>query len=165
MLEPDEHVRGVADGRAAAGHLVATSLGPVAARRGRPRRVGWHLVSKATWEGGALAVIEAREVETVEGAVLLADRAAAPVRLADAGPGAGGRARAGHRARSGRRHHRELPGGGAWFVQRKVPGRDGIVLQVRRRSGHRRRTRAAGGRATSRRRLRSVNSTSVLLAG
>jgi hypothetical protein len=27
--------------------------------------------------------------------------------------------------------HRELPGGGAWFVQRKVPGRDGIVLQVR----------------------------------
>jgi hypothetical protein len=29
------------------------------------------------------------------------------------------------------RHHRELPGGGAWFVQRKVPGRDGILLQVR----------------------------------
>jgi hypothetical protein len=29
------------------------------------------------------------------------------------------------------RHHRDLPGGGAWFVQRKVPGRDGIVLQVR----------------------------------
>jgi hypothetical protein len=29
------------------------------------------------------------------------------------------------------RHHRDLPGGGAWFVQRKVPGRDGTVLQVR----------------------------------
>ncbi len=29
------------------------------------------------------------------------------------------------------RHHRDLPGGGAWFVQRKVPGQDGIVLQVR----------------------------------
>ena len=29
------------------------------------------------------------------------------------------------------RHHRDLPGGGAWFVQRKVPGRDGIVMQVR----------------------------------
>jgi len=29
------------------------------------------------------------------------------------------------------RHRRDLPGGGAWFVQRKVPGRDGIVLQVR----------------------------------
>ena len=29
------------------------------------------------------------------------------------------------------RHRRDLPGGGAWFVQRKVPGCDGIVLQVR----------------------------------
>jgi hypothetical protein len=29
------------------------------------------------------------------------------------------------------RHHRDLPGGGAWFVQRKVAGRDGILLQVR----------------------------------
>jgi hypothetical protein len=29
------------------------------------------------------------------------------------------------------RHYRDLPGGGAWFVQRKVPGRDGVVLQVR----------------------------------
>jgi hypothetical protein len=27
--------------------------------------------------------------------------------------------------------HQKLPGGGAWFVQRKVPGRDGVVLQVR----------------------------------
>ena len=27
--------------------------------------------------------------------------------------------------------HRDVPGGGAWFVQRKVPGRDGVVLQVR----------------------------------
>jgi hypothetical protein len=29
------------------------------------------------------------------------------------------------------RHHRSLPGGGAWFVQRRVPGRDGVLLQVR----------------------------------
>jgi hypothetical protein len=29
------------------------------------------------------------------------------------------------------RHRHELPGGGAWFVQRKVPGHDGTVLQVR----------------------------------
>jgi hypothetical protein len=27
--------------------------------------------------------------------------------------------------------HCELPGGGAWFVQRRIPGRDGVVLQVR----------------------------------
>jgi len=29
------------------------------------------------------------------------------------------------------RHHRDLPGGGAWVVQRSMAGRDGIVLQVR----------------------------------
>ena len=28
-------------------------------------------------------------------------------------------------------HHRDLPGGGAWFVQRKLPGQDGVLLQVR----------------------------------
>jgi len=28
-------------------------------------------------------------------------------------------------------HHRELPGGGAWVVQRKVVGQDGFVFQVR----------------------------------
>jgi hypothetical protein len=33
------------------------------------------------------------------------------------------------------RHHRTLPGGGAWFVQRKVPGRDGVLLQVRADAG------------------------------
>jgi hypothetical protein len=33
------------------------------------------------------------------------------------------------------RHHRDLPGGGAWFVQRKVPGRDGTVLQARPDAG------------------------------
>jgi hypothetical protein len=33
------------------------------------------------------------------------------------------------------RHHRDLPGGGAWFVQRKVAGRDGVVLQVRPDAG------------------------------
>ena len=39
-----------------------------------------------------------------------------------------------HRAATGSiksRHHRDLPGGGAWFVQRAVAGRDGVVLQVR----------------------------------
>ena len=29
------------------------------------------------------------------------------------------------------RHRQEIGDGGAWFVQRKVPGRDGSVLQVR----------------------------------
>ncbi len=94
------------------------------------RRLGWHLVSRATWKNGALAVVEATEVEEIDAAVLLADRPARRFRLAEPGrvPEVV-HARVEGSIRS--RHRRELPGGGAWFVQRKVPGRDGIVLQVR----------------------------------
>jgi hypothetical protein len=62
--------------------------------------------------------------------VLLADRPARRFRLVEPGrlPEAV-HARVENSIRS--RHHRDLPGGGAWFVQRRVPGRDGTVLQVR----------------------------------
>ena len=133
-LEPDERVLAVAR-TADDAHLVATSWGlwlPDAA--GGARRVGWHLVSRATWSGGAVAVVEAEEVEDVAGAVLLADRPARRFRLVEPGKvpeTVHARVEASIRSR----HHRDLPGGdlpgGAWFVQRKVPGRDGTVLQVR----------------------------------
>jgi hypothetical protein len=73
-------------------------------------------------------------VQEIDGAVLLADRPARRFRLVDAGrvPEAV-HARVEGSIRS--RHHRDLPGGGAWFVQRKVPGRDGTVLQVRPDAG------------------------------
>jgi hypothetical protein len=77
----------------------------------------------------------------LDGAVLLADRPPQRLRLTDPGrvPEAV-HARVEGSIRS--RHHRELPvsadarstgatRGGAWFVQRKVAGRDGTVLQVR----------------------------------
>jgi hypothetical protein len=62
--------------------------------------------------------------------VLLADRPVRRLRLVDPGkvPEVV-HARVEGSIRS--RHHRDLPGGGAWFVQRKVPGRDGTMLQVR----------------------------------
>lgn len=129
-LAEDERVLGVAELAEAGGHLVATSFGLWLPAGETVRRVGWHLISKATWGTGALAVIEADEVDTVEGAVLLADRA--PVRLRLRRPGRVPEivhARVTGSIRS--RHHRELPGGGAWIVQRSVAGRDGIVLQVR----------------------------------
>ncbi|WP_028925230.1 hypothetical protein [Pseudonocardia acaciae] len=94
------------------------------------RRVGWHLVSKATWGGGALSVIEAEESGEAGDAVLLRDLP--PRRLPLAEPGAVPEVV--HKRVTGSirsRHRRELPGGGAWFVQRAVPGRDGMVLQVR----------------------------------
>jgi hypothetical protein len=111
-------------------HLVVTSYGLWLPGDEGARLVGWHLVSKATWGNGALTLVEAEETETVGGAVLLADLPPRRLRLAEPGrvPETV-HARVEGSIRS--RHHRDLPGGGAWFVQRKVPGRDGIVLQVR----------------------------------
>lgn len=140
-LDADERVLAAAP-LVGGGHVVATSLGvwlpdpesrsPVddQADGTDVRRVGWHLVSKATWADGAIGLVEADEVDVVDGVVLIVDR---PVRrLRPTEPGrvpqvVHERVTASVRTR----HHRELPGGGAWFVQRKVPGRDGTVLQVR----------------------------------
>jgi hypothetical protein len=131
-LAEDEHVLGAAevvDG----GFLVATSLGLWLPDEGGQRRVYWHLISKAVWAqktGRALTVTEARESGTLEGAVLLADLPPRRFTLATRGslPEVVN-ARVTASVRSA--HHRDLPGGGAWFVQRKVSGADGIVLQVR----------------------------------
>jgi hypothetical protein len=132
-LLADERVLGVAE-LADGGHAVATSFGLWLPESDNDtdivRRVGWHLVSKATWENSTLAVTEADEVDIVGGAVLLADRP--PRRLKLGRPGRVPEivhARVTGSIKS--RHHRDLPGGGAWVVQRSVAGRDGIVLQVR----------------------------------
>jgi hypothetical protein len=140
-LEADERV--LATARTADGaHLVVTSWGlwlpDGSAGPSGVRRVGWHLISRAAWRNGALAVVEAEETEQLAaegpGAVLLADRPVRRFRLVDAG----GVPEAVHARVEGSirsRHHRDLPGGGAWFVQRKVAGRDGTVLQVRPDAG------------------------------
>jgi len=112
------------------GHLVATSLGLWVPGEDGARRIGWHLISKATWDNGELVVVEADETGEAGHAKLLTDRA--PRRHALFEPGKLPQvvhARVTGSIKS--RHHRDLPGGGAWFVQRKVPGQDGIVLQVR----------------------------------
>ncbi|GAA0897182.1 hypothetical protein [Pseudonocardia zijingensis] len=111
-------------------HVVVTSYGLWLPGDEGARLLSWHLISKAAWRGSVLTVVEAEETETVGGAVLLADLPARRLRLTEPGrvPETV-HARVEGSIRS--RHHRDLPGGGAWFVQRKVPGRDGIVLQVR----------------------------------
>jgi hypothetical protein len=129
-LDPDERVLGVATLQSGDRHLVATSVGLWLPTDDGHRRLGWHLVSKATWTPGAFVLVEAEEAEEIDGAVLLVDRPAVRLRIAEPGrlPEVV-RARVEGSIRS--RHHRELPGGGAWFVQRKIAGRDGMVLQVR----------------------------------
>lgn len=128
-LAPGERVLGVAE-LPAGGHLVATSRGLWLPEADRARLVGWHVISKATWAQGALTVVEAEETGSVGGAVLLADRPAwrVPLRRAGRVPEVV-HARVTGSIKSS--HHRDLPGGGAWVVQRSVSGQDGMVLQVR----------------------------------
>jgi hypothetical protein len=115
----------------AGGHVVVTELGlwlPAG------RRVGWHLISKVTWADGTLTVIEAEELGAAGNAVLLTDRK--PVRLGLPRPGKVPwmvRQRVDSSIRA--RHRQEVSGGGVWFVQRKLPGQDGVLLQARADSG------------------------------
>jgi hypothetical protein len=124
-LADDEHVLAVGD------RLVATSLGLwLPDEDGESYRAGWHLISKATWDNEVLTIIEARETGSAGEAVLLEDLP--PRRYSLRAPGRLPELvheRVTDSVKSS--HRKELPGGGAWFVQRKVPGRDGISLQVR----------------------------------
>ena len=126
-LDAGEHVLAAAE-VSGGGHIAVTALGLWVPG---PRRIGWHLITKAAWAEGAVTVTEARETGRAGGAVLLEDLP--PVRHPVPRPGklpklvwqrVDGSIR--------QRHRQEFPdGGGAWFVLRKVPGRDGVVLQAR----------------------------------
>jgi hypothetical protein len=115
---------------AGGGHVVVTSHGVWLPTEGEARRLSWHLVSKASWRDGALTLVEARERDELGGVVLLADQPPLRLRLAEPGR-VPEMVHAGVEGSIRSRHHRDLPGGGAWFVQRKIAGRDGTVLQVR----------------------------------
>lgn len=111
-------------------HLAVTPLGLWVPESTGHRRIGWHLISKATWSDGVLSVTEASEVGNAGQAVLLADGAAVPWQLERPGDlprMVRQRVESSIRAR----HRKELAAGGAWFVLRKVPGSDGVVLQAR----------------------------------
>jgi hypothetical protein len=128
-LEREEHVLAAAPA-GSGGHLLVTALGLWVPDGDGARRIGWHLISKAVWGEGTLTVTEAEESDVVAGVVVLADRA--PVRFDVPRPGKLPqmvRQRVDGSIRD--RHREELASGGAWFVRRKVPGRDGSVLQVR----------------------------------
>lgn len=129
ILDADERVLTTAP-LVGGGHVVVTSQGVWVPEPDGARRVYWHLISKATWSGGAIGLIEADVLDTFDGVALLADRPVRQLRLVEPGKVpqvVHERVTASVRSR----HHRELPRGGAWFVQRKLAGRDGVVLQVR----------------------------------
>jgi len=112
------------------GHLVITSLGLWVPVAGGYRRIGWHLISNARWDGRALHVTEADEAGTAGEAVLLTDRPASRYPLP--APGHVPQLVHGRVVRSVEAsERREVPGGSALFIRRRVPGRDGVQVQVR----------------------------------
>jgi hypothetical protein len=128
-LEPTERIITMGE-LAESAHLVLTQLGLWVPEGAEARRIGWHLVSKAVWDRGALVVTEAVSIGQVGEAVLLSDLP--PRSFVLVAPGKVPevvRQRVTGSIRSSQRC--ELPGGGAWFVQRRVPAQDGVVLQVR----------------------------------
>ncbi|MGJ7907197.1 hypothetical protein ACOQFL_12015 [Actinopolyspora sp. H202] len=128
-LEGAERVLATASGTH--GPLVATNHGLWLPEEPGARRVGWHLLSKVRWQDGVIGIVEADERQWIDGAVLLRDRPRRDFRLNAAGklPDVV-HSRVTRSIRS--TQYRELPGvGGARFVRRSVPGRDGTVLQVR----------------------------------
>lgn len=128
-LERGEDVLGSA-AVSGGGWLVVTQLGLWIPDGEGARRVGWHLVAKAAWGDGVFTLTEAEEVRAAGEAVLLVDRE--PVKFTLEVPERVPllvRQRVDGSIRS--RYHKDLAPGGAWFVWRKVPGRDGAVLQVR----------------------------------
>ncbi|PRW64111.1 hypothetical protein [Actinopolyspora mortivallis] len=128
VLGTDERV--LASALSPEGALVATNHGLWIPEPTGSRRIGWHLVNRAVWRDGVLVLTEASEHRSAGGAVLLRDlprrrfRLESPGRLPDVV-----HTRVTGSIRS--TQYRELPMGGARFVRRRVPGRNGTVLQVR----------------------------------
>jgi hypothetical protein len=138
-LATDERVLGSAP-VGGGGHVVVTTFGlwvpddqPEDRPEDRPdherhRRIGWHLVSKAAWDGRALTVIEADEIGQDGDAILIADRE--PSRFALPEPASVPELVHARVTRS--ILHSERNPAGDTVVHRRIPGRDGAQLQVRR---------------------------------
>ena len=134
-LDDTERVLGTAATPGPAGstggrHIVVTSVGLWLPEGDGHRRISWHLISTARWDGRALHIVEAEEVDDTGRAVLLADRQ--PRRIPLPAPGHVPdlvRKRVTRSVLASER--RDIAGGSALFVRRQVPGRDGVQIQVR----------------------------------
>lgn len=129
-LRPDETVLARAE-VVGGGELVATRYGLWAIPgSGEPELVPWQLVSKVRWQVPVLELTAAEVMGALAGAEWIADRPPARYELTGAGKLTDA---VHHRVRAGilTSSHRDLPGGGAWLVLRRIPGRDGAVVQVR----------------------------------
>ncbi|MDX3663967.1 hypothetical protein PV646_42355 [Streptomyces sp. ID05-26A] len=129
VLEPEETVIAHAAVQSG-GHLVVTSFG-LWVPGSEPRRIGWHLISKAKWEG-ALRLVEAVEASTEGPVVLLEDLPAHRFPLDK--PESVLRAIS-QRVEGSIRARERVESPGVWILQRKIPGKDGVVWQARGDAG------------------------------
>lgn len=125
-LDRDERVVSWATATAeeGGGAVLATPLGlwlPAAAGR-----IPWHLIDKATWQGGVLSVVAARD----SGDGVLAELPPRSVRIGiprDLPHTVRVRV---ERTIASTRHYRLPGGGGVRVVGRRVPGQDGVSWQL-----------------------------------
>jgi hypothetical protein len=128
-LEKSERVLAWASTSEGAGAaVVVTNLGVWLP--GRPERLSWHRVHKATWAASRLTVIGSVEMGTRTGYTVMADDAPIHIGLTDPDD-----VPAVIRDRVMKSvaytAHYPLPGGGVRVVGRRVPGRDGLEWHVR----------------------------------
>jgi hypothetical protein len=130
VLGPEEHLTGIAptqDGRL----LAVSRFGLWLVDGERAERWDWHLISRARLADRVLHLTVADEIDHwPDDTAVLTDRPEVQLRperltrLTDAVHGRVRRSVAASR-------HLSWPGGGGWVVLRRVPGRDGLVVQVR----------------------------------
>ncbi|MBO0840403.1 MAG: hypothetical protein J2O49_06260 [Sciscionella sp.] len=128
-LDADEHVlASVVVDFGPNSRLVATSRGLWWDVIDNAVRFDWPLIRKATWKDGVLTITAGGVIDEIAGADVLdaTQPKRFPLRQPGKLPGIVYQRVTGSIKSS---HYRDIPGGGAWFVQRKIAGR-GVVLQV-----------------------------------
>lgn len=119
----------------AGGSLAVSRFGLWVLGGDAPRRIDWHLVSRARLAGGVLELVIADETTVwPDGIRVLVDRAPRTFRPAEATK----LTDAVHQRVRGSvaaSHHLDWPGAGGWVVLRRIAGRDGLTPQVRLDSG------------------------------
>ncbi len=129
-LREEEHIQAVAD--LTDGTLLAASrFGLWHVNGGEVSVTGWEFVAKARLTGSVLSVIATHHVgDLPDGTVVLADDSLREHVLAGRSSLTDVVHNRVRRSVVASRHF-DHPGGGGWVVLRRVPGRDGLVTQVR----------------------------------
>lgn len=131
LLGPDEAVL-AATAVTGGGLLVGTRRGvwQISAGNETPQLYGWQTISKARWQPPVLELTVSVTVGSLGEAELIEDQP--PLRF-EVGERSKLTDLVHSRVRGGivSSEHHLVPGGGAWVVVRRVPGRDGVVVNVR----------------------------------